>query len=72
MNETYKKALSKQRMPFKHLNDLKAICKDCENQFGETSSYIALAASCFNYGIMIGKSLERKRRRIKSNHGQVL
>ncbi|EDK34963.1 hypothetical protein [Clostridium kluyveri] len=63
MNETYKKALNNQKIPFEHLNNLKAICENCENQFGEASSYIALAASCFNYGVMIGKSQERLKRK---------
>lgn len=61
MDEVYRKALNNQTIPFSYINDLKAIFKNCEKEFGATSAYMALAVSCFNYGIIIGKRQERSK-----------
>lgn len=68
MNKIDKKALEYQSIPFKYINDLEDIKNNCDKGFGITSTYLALAVSCFNYGIMVGKRQERvkyKKRDIK-------
>lgn len=68
MNKIDKKALDYQAIPFKYINDLEGIKNNCDKGFGTTSTYLALAVSCFNYGVIIGKRRERVKHSKSSLH----
>lgn len=57
MNKVDKEALEYQKVPVEYINDLKQYCK---KRFGHTGGFL-LAASCFNYGVMVGKRKERQK-----------
>lgn len=59
MNKIDEKALNNQKICFGQINDLKQYCK---KRF-DNSNGLALIASCFNYGVMIGKRQERAKRK---------
>ncbi|MFL0197622.1 hypothetical protein ACJDU8_18925 [Clostridium sp. WILCCON 0269] len=61
MNKKYEKIISKQEYYFEYIGDLVAIIQKSQPEHFGVSS---LVINCFNYGVMIGKSKERKRRRM--------
>lgn len=64
MDKKYENTISKQEYYSEYIGDLVIIIEKAQPEHFGVSS---LAIDCFNYGVMIGKSQERKRRRIKNS-----
>lgn len=65
MNEIDEKILNNLAIPINYVDDLEVIVKDCKKRFGKIDIGY-LAASCFSYGIVVGKRQDRKRRKLEN------
>ena len=57
MNKVDEKALEHQNIQMERINDIRKYCK---KRFKDTDSFL-VTASCFNYGVILGKRQERER-----------